>query len=162
MAPVLVGPEIFPDYEPWEPTYELDPEILAEIRDGAFINGRWEDLQDMERYVLDSQATPLWHMTNYVLSQEDRISAAEWRKIPPIVSKETFDSFRRSSPASRTELRGQPHRILGSFIQARTHEAKPNPLGIEAWTRPSPSGSPSASPTSRRTSRSTAAPSSTG
>ncbi len=133
-APVLVGPEIFPDYEPWEPTYELDPTILAEIHDGAFINGRWEDLQDMERYVLESQGMPLWHLTNYVLSQEDRISALDWRKIPPLVSKEDFDSYRRSTPASRNELRGEPHRILGSFIQARTHAAKPNPLGIEAWT----------------------------
>lgn len=134
MAPVLVGPEIYPDYELWDPIDTVDPSILAEIRDGRFINGQWQDLQDMERYVLDSQGPALWHMSNFALSQEDRISTAQWRTIEPIVSKETFDSFRRSTPESRNELRGQPHRILGNFIEARTHEALPNPLGIEAWT----------------------------
>lgn len=133
-APLLVGPEIYPDYKLWDPVENLDPTILAGIEDGTYADGEWSGFAEMENYLLDSQDIPLWHLTSYVLNQQERISPAAWMEIEPIASKEAFDQFRRSTPSSRNELRGQPHRILGSFIQGRTHEVAANPLGIEAWT----------------------------
>ncbi|MCA8941547.1 MAG: hypothetical protein KDB80_03220 [Planctomycetes bacterium] len=133
-VPVLVGPELYKSFPPWKGVTELDQEILGRVDDELFVGGDpagapvekgtgpWIEIEH-------SQYLPLWHLASYARETTDRRSFDEWRRIRPFVSKQQLDDIR----LGKTE-RGTPFRILGAFIQGRTWEARPNPLGIEYWS----------------------------
>jgi hypothetical protein len=135
-APLLVGPEIIPDYEPWQPVRELDPTVLAEIHDdeiesGTNANGRVIELHGMRADLPSSQSVPLWHLASHcLLVHGGEEGLAEWRKVPALVRPEQFADIREG----RIE-RGQRMRILGTFVLAHTFAARPNPIGVEHWTQ---------------------------
>lgn len=128
-VPMLVGPALVRDYEPWEPVATLDPQVFAGIRDGAHADGRFEPGPDCAIGLADDQGVPLWHLASHAILRTPQLSKAEWRKAPALASKAILDDALRG----RME-RGTRVRLLGQFVQARTIAASPNPAGIEDWT----------------------------
>lgn len=128
-VPVIVGPELFRSFPPWEPVREIDPAMFADVDDELFADGAPLEDGGAWRPLTESQYAPLWHIASYAHTKTPQWSFDEWRKIRPFVSKEQLDAIK-----SGDVERGTPIRILGAFIQAHTWEARPNPLGIRFWT----------------------------
>ncbi len=128
-VPMLVGNSLLRDYEAWPPVTTLDPAQFAGIRDGAYVDDRFEPGPDCSIGLADDQAVPLWHLGSLALHEAPLRSKAEWRARPAFASKAILTEALRG----RME-RGTPVRILGQFVQARTQKAAPNPAGIEDWT----------------------------
>jgi hypothetical protein len=132
MAPLLVGPELFPDYPPWDPVTELDPEVFAPIQDGIVVDGVWVDEQDAARTLDESEDIPLWTLASYANARrggaEDTLG--HWRGIPAFVTKDQLDEVKRGEVAA-----GTPFRLLGTFVMARWFAARPNPAGIRYWSQ---------------------------
>ncbi len=129
LSPVLVGPELFPDYPSWDIPEQLDPAVLATVNDGKFENGSWTDFGDMRRPMTDSLDPPLWHLTAFARGERETLNLPAWRKVPAFTTKDQLDDIR----LGRFE-RGGKVRILGSFVLARCYEVHSNPLGEQFWT----------------------------
>jgi hypothetical protein len=132
MAPVLVGPELFPDYPRWDPVETLDPNVFEDLRDGVFADGEWVDYQDAEHDLERSQDVPLWTLASFALHRDGGAedTLAHWRQSPAFVSKEQLDAVKHGQVPA-----GTPFRLLGTFQFGEWTSARPNPVGIEHWTQ---------------------------
>lgn len=132
-APFLVGPEILPDAIAWPPVEQLDPAVLAKVRDGILVNGVLgtapEQRQDIARLLVDSQDEPLWHLASYARHAVAQMSPEQIQALPAFAHRDQW----RDAEAGRM-ARGTPLRVMGTFIQARTLEARTNPIGAQYWT----------------------------
>lgn len=129
-APMLVGPELTGAYDDWQPVLELDPKILAQIRDGKRRDGQLvDDGGDTMRSIDDSQNLPLWHVASFVNQKAASITYDTVLSHPKLVGADMFNEFTRGNVH-----KGKPVGLMGAFQQARTIEARPNPAGIEHWT----------------------------
>lgn len=133
-APMLVGPELFPAYADWNAVDELDPTVLGQVNDGwwdpnAGGRGDFVDAPDIEKMLDESQDTPLWHLASFARAERERRTEEYWKGVPVFAEKAQFERFRDGLVA-----RGTPMRILGIYRDARVLPARPNPLGLEAWT----------------------------
>ncbi len=131
MAPILIGPELYADYADWDAVDNLDKTVLARIEQGSWARGEEEptDLGHLERSLAESQGVPLWHLASYARHQAEKSPPIDWHEIPALVKKDSVLEMRYGETPA-----GSPTRILGTFVQARTYEADPNPLGIQHWT----------------------------
>lgn len=134
-APLLVGPEIFPDYKRWPPVTELDRDIIDALREDAIERGPNEDgvtieLSGIRTDLASMQAPPLWHLAGYAMHRAGVTDLAHWRNVPALSTKEQLDRIRSDGFA-----RGSEMRLLGRFIMAHTFAARPNPIGAEYWTQ---------------------------
>ncbi|MEM7199290.1 MAG: hypothetical protein AAF628_03430 [Planctomycetota bacterium] len=128
-APLLVGPQLLRAYPDWQAVDALEPDVLARVRDGEWADGRLVPGADMDKLLAESQDVPLWHLASYAMHREATESAEAWKDVPPFVTKEQFDRFRRGEVP-----KGERFRVMGTFILARVMPADVNPLGIETWT----------------------------
>lgn len=129
-APVLVGPRLLPTLRRWDPVKDLDLGILDSIEDGEFDGQQMLQFGDVKKGLWESQGEPLWHMASYANYRAARgETLAEWRSVPALNSKEQLDGYLRG----RAE-RGEPIRLLGTYVTAKWSEAGPNPIGAEQWT----------------------------
>ena len=131
-APVLVGPELFPEFEPWPPVTELDPTRFEGLRDGVVEGGNFVDLEDSVLGLEESQDAPLWHLASYARnrSESGKDTLAGWRTIDPLVTKDQLLKFKYGQVKA-----GTPVRLLGTFVYAEYSIARPNPIGAEHWTQ---------------------------
>lgn len=131
-APILVGPELILDFPRWDNVDQLDPAILATI-DDELPPPSVADPEAPRGPVWDkipsSQQLPLWHLTSYARTKGATMDFEAWRNLPALTSKDQLVACRDG-----TLERGTPIRILGSFVFGHTWEARPNPVGIEAWS----------------------------
>lgn len=123
-APLLVGREMFPDYEDWPPVTELDRELLGGIDDSSAFMG---DLPS--RWIEDDQTEELWHLGAFVRDTADQHDLADWRKVEPLAIGEVYERIVRNEIP-----RGERMRIFGTLIRRRTIVAPPNPANIKYWT----------------------------
>lgn len=132
MAPLLVGPELFPDYPPWDPVTELNPDVFEPIRDGIVVDGAWVDEQDAALTLDESEDLPLWTLASYANAQRggENDTLGRWRAIPAFVTKDQLDAVKRGEVEP-----GTPFRLLGTFVMARWFAARPNPAGIRYWSQ---------------------------
>ncbi len=130
-APLLIGPELYRDYEPWAPVTQLDPGVLGQIDDGKFQGGEWVSRGDAEQDLRESEAVPLWHLASFAMhrARTGADSDAEWHERPAFVTKDQLDASKRGEIP-----RGTPMRLLGTFVQSRSFAARPNPIGVDTWT----------------------------
>lgn len=128
-APMLVGPELFAAFADWEPVEQLDPSVLARVRDGRWNGDHFEDDEDMGKLLSESQDEPLWHLASFVMRESKGLSKADWPRIPPFVQREQFEECRTDEFE-----KGRQVRLLGTFVGGRILPAKVNPLGIESWS----------------------------
>ncbi|MBI5853227.1 MAG: hypothetical protein HZB39_19640 [Planctomycetes bacterium] len=137
-APLLVGSELVGEPKPWPPVEQLDPAMLAMVRDGVFGDGdgaeagfRVTDEQDARADLEASQADALWHLASYAKHRcggpTDTLEA--WRAFPAFNRAELVRKVRTSELA-----RGAPFRLLGSFVMSRWSAAGPNPIGASHWS----------------------------
>lgn len=140
-APVLVGPELFLDFPPWEPVTELDQALLDSINDEIYSDVDAQEvikfdeadlLESTDAYdtLEESQYLPLWHLTSYAQHRNKNMTLVDWRRIKPFVEKEQLDDIRLG-----VTPKGTPLRVVGQFIFARTWKARANPIGVEDWTQ---------------------------
>ncbi|MEO6593462.1 MAG: hypothetical protein ABIP94_01770 [Planctomycetota bacterium] len=123
-APMLVGREIWRDYEDWDPVRELDPKILAKVDDTSFLPGdtTWHTIEE-------DQTEALWHLGAFVRDTADQRSLADWRRIGTLNVHDTYEQIIANKVA-----RGTPMRVFGTLIRRSTIAAPPNPAGIQFWT----------------------------
>jgi hypothetical protein len=129
MAPMLVGPELLAAHADWEAVEQLDPAVLARVRDGRWNGHEFEGGEDMGALLVDSQDVPLWHLAGYAMRQDEKLAAADRRRVPAFTHEGQFEQLRTGELGKGTGLR-----ILGTFVQARILPARVNPLGIESWS----------------------------
>jgi hypothetical protein len=132
-APFLVGPEILPDALAWPPVERLDPAVMAKVRDGIVVNGvlgtTQEERQDVARLLVDSQDEPLWHLASHARHALAQMSPEQIQALPAFAHRDQW----RDAEFGRM-ARGTPLRVMGTFIKARTLEARTNPIGAQFWT----------------------------
>ena len=137
-APLLVGPDIVAEFQPWPPVEELDPTRFESVHDGRFAKGetreqRFEilDEEDATADLESSQGEGLWHLAAYARRKRGgpKDTLPEWRLHPPFVKPEQFEQ------AAFTDVpRGTPYRLLGTFVMSRWSAAGPNPIGVSHWS----------------------------
>ncbi|HEB53696.1 MAG TPA: hypothetical protein ENI87_10630 [bacterium] len=121
-APMLVGRCLQRDYEDWPPVTELDQELLDRVDDSS-----WWPRDLPFRTVDEDQSEALWHLGAFARDTRDRMSLAEWRKVPPI--PEFYEQLKANEVR-----RGEPMRVFGTLIRRQTIAAGANPANIKFWT----------------------------
>ncbi len=131
-APLLVGPELFPEFEPWPTVTELDPGWFADIRDGLVEGGNFVDLQDSGLGLEESQDEPLWRLGSYARhrAESGQDTLLGWRAVDPLVTKDQLVKFKYGQVEP-----GTPVRLLGTFVYAEYSVARPNPIDAKHWTQ---------------------------
>jgi hypothetical protein len=130
-APMIIGPRVEKAFPSWEPIHKLDQKVLTRVKNGVFSNERneWINTDDMATDLVDSQDEPLWHIAAYALAEHERNKDSETRHEEIFELKEQYTGFKEG----KYEV-GAPLRVRGTFVQARIHRAKVNPVGIKYWS----------------------------
>jgi hypothetical protein len=138
-APLLVGPEIVKDFEPWPRVESLQPDMFAGLADGIFAKGegrraRFEivDEQDARDDLESSQSEPLWYLAAHALQFRGgpTDTLLDWREVPAFVKPDQY----RALAFGNDVPRGTRFRLLGTFVMSRWFAAPPNPVGIAYWS----------------------------
>lgn len=130
-APMIIGPRVEKAFPDWEPVVKLDQKVLAGDKNAVYVKetDTWIDTDNMADFLVDSQDVPLWHMAGFAIHEHDRLADSGQRHIEVFELKDQYTGFKHG-----TYERGAPLRLRGTFVLARVHRAKVNPLGIKYWT----------------------------
>lgn len=129
-APVLVGAELLPDFADWKAVEKLDPELLAQVRDGKLRDGSFiQDGGDSARAIDEAQTAPLWHLASYASTQWKKRNDEQTLALEKFDTPEKYSAYVRGNTA-----KGEMTGLCGSIQRVRTIEARANPAGIEFWT----------------------------
>ncbi len=116
-APFLVGPVLRRAFRKFPPVKELDPDLLATIRDGT----------DREAEIIED--LPFYHLCSWVANRPDK---SKWRRSLPEIERE--DAVHMVH-ADGTIPRGASFKIVAELLWVQIEAAEANPLRVDFWTK---------------------------